>query len=423
MPGAQFPIIITTYAGLEKGLAEELQDLGTQDVLVGRRMVSIYGDMETLYRINYRSRLGLRVLRQLAVFNLTDQNSYYEALSSIPWESWIARDQSIAIDAVVSGKILTHSQFAAQRAKDAIVDRLRNLQGWRPGVDLTRPDVRIHVHVNQESCHVSLDSSSEPLHKRGYRKAQGDAPLSEVMAAGLIHLSNWSGDGEFLDPMCGSGTIAIEAAMKALNYPAAYFRRFFGFQRWPDFEQKTWDRIKEEGLESRIIADPFIRASDASYKAVANASLNIAQAGFSDLIKLEKKPFQAVFPRRLNGTIITNPPYNERIKSQYNIELYKSFGDILKTRFKGYTAWIFSGDMEALSRIGLRTSARIPLFNGPIECRLARFDLFQGTLVAHKYGDASDEKVKERVLRKRRGHGNAGEGNKEETDNFATHDD
>lgn len=379
-------IVATTYAGLEQSLTEELSMLGIAEPKPGRRMVAFEGDLAALYKVNYRSRLALRFLLQLKSFELNDQNDYYEGIKSIRWEDYILNSYSIAVDAVTSGQIMTHSQFAAQRAKDAIVDRLKENLGWRPSVDLNRPDIRIHVHVNHGLCHISLDSSSEPLHKRGYRKAQGEAPLSEVLAAGLIHLSGWNGEGEFLDPMCGSGTIAIEAAMLALNYPAAFFRKFFGFQRWPGFDQALWDDVKAAALLERRQAEPFIRASDASYKAIANASLNISSAGFMDLIKLEKKPFQAIFPRKLNGTIITNPPYNERIQSSFNADLYKEFGDILKKRFKGYTAWVFSGDIQALSQLGLRSAARIPLFNGPIECRLMRFDLFEGSLKEHKYG-------------------------------------
>lgn len=381
-----FRIVATTYAGLEKALVQELAQLGIPGAQAGRRMVAFDGDKRSLYLCNYRSRLALRFLKQLGTFTLNDQNDYYEAIKSLPWEDFILREQRIAIDAVVSGTLMTHSQFAAQRAKDSIVDRLKENFGWRPSVDLIRPDIRIHIHVNKNLCHVSLDSSGESLHKRGYRKVQGEAPLSEVMAAGIIHLSGWNGEGEFLDPMCGSGTIPIEAAMTALNIPAAFFRKSFSFLRWPDYDKKLWDAVKAEASAERKQAEPFIRASDASYKAIANAAANIASAGCKDIIMLEKKPFQAVFPRRLSGTIITNPPYDERIKIAQNTELYRSFGDILKKRFKGYTTWVFSGDLKALTQFGLRPSARIPLFNGPIECRLMRFDLFEGSLRDHKYG-------------------------------------
>ncbi len=373
-------LVATTYAGLEDLLVEELQVLGAIDISKGRRMVSFRGDKKLLYNVNYLSRFTLRLLWQVDAFSIKDQNDYYSRIRAIDWEQYLSPQSTLAIQAVTSGEILPHSRFAAQRAKDAIVDHFREKTGQRPSVDLERPDIRINVHLRNDQCHISLDSSGEPLHKRGWRAEMGIAPLSEILAAALVKLSGWKGEGEFLDPMCGSGTIAIEAAMQALQIPAGKYRRFYGFLKWNDFDRDLWQSIKEEA-DQRILPerDLLIRASDASWRAIEAARKNLEKAHLTQLIQLEKKPFQAVYPRKPQGVIITNPPYDERIKSKNNTELYQAFGDVLKQRYQDHSAWVFSGDLNALKRLGLKPSERHILFNGPIECRYVRYDLFLGS--------------------------------------------
>ncbi|MBE0556716.1 MAG: methyltransferase, partial [Proteobacteria bacterium] len=254
-----------------------------------------------------------------------------------------------------------------------------------PSVDLERPDLLINVHIRHEECHLSLDSSGESLHKRGWRKEQGEAPLSEVLAAALVSISGWTGEGEFLDPMCGSGTIPIEAAMQALQIPAVKYRRFYAFYKWRDFDRTLWNTVKDEANALiRAESDILIRGCDASWKAIKAAETNVRNAGLEETVRLDKKPFQAVFPRKPSGVIVTNPPYDERIRSHHNAQLYHDFGDVLKQRYHGYTAWVFSGDLNAIKNVGLRPMGKHVLFNGPIECRYVRFELFDGKIEDRK---------------------------------------
>ena len=391
-------LVATTYAGLEDLLVEELQALGAHQISKGRRMVSFRGDKSLLYKVNYNSRFTLRLLWQIDAFSIKDQNDYYSRIRAIDWGQFLSPQSTLAIQAVTSGEILPHSRFAAQRAKDAIVDHFREKTGQRPSVDLERPDIRINVHLRNNDCHISLDSSGEPLHKRGWRAEMGIAPLSEILAAALVKLSGWTGEGEFLDPMCGSGTIAIEAAMQALQIPAGKYRRFYGFQKWNDFDRDLWLSIKEEA-DRQILPerDLLIRASDASYKAIETAQSNIEKARLQHLIHLEKKPFQAVYPRKPSGVIITNPPYDERIKSKNNTDLYQAFGDALKQRFQDHSAWVFSGDLNALKRLGLKPSEKYILFNGPIECRYVHYNLFAGSQEKEKVRASGRPGNRERI--------------------------
>lgn len=372
-----FKFVATTYAGLEQMLKEELELLGGENISSGRRMVSFMGDKRLLYKVNYCSRFALRFLREIAEFSFKDKEEFYIKLKALDWTQFLSEKDTIAIQAVTSGDVLPHSKYAAQLSKDAIADFFREKTGIRPSVDLDRPDLRINVHIRNNDCHISLDSSGEPLHKRGWRKEMGEAPLSEVMSAALVKLSGWDGEGEFLDPMCGSGTIVIEAALAALRIPSGKYRKFFSFLKWRDFDGELWADVKAEANAGILERNELqIRACDASWKAVEAVKANVEGARLTDLIKIEKKPFQAVFPRKPSGVIITNPPYDERIKSRNNPELYKQFGDILKQRFQDYTPWVFSGDLNSLKSVGLKATEWHILFNGPIECRLAKFELF-----------------------------------------------
>jgi len=373
-------LVATTYSGLEGLLEEELASLGATGLVQGKRMVAFQGDLRLVYRVNYASRLALRVLMGLHDYTFRSRQEYYDGMRNMAWEDHFGPDQTIAVQAVTFGELMPHSKYAAQVAKDAIVDRFRERSGSRPNVDLERPDIRVHVHVGGDQCHVSLDSSGEPLYKRGWRRESGEAPLSEVMAAALVKLSGWDGEGELLDPMCGSATIPIEAALALLNIPAGFYRRFFGFYTWPSFDQSLWKQVKAEADAGMLQRTLQIRASDAAWRAADAARANVASARLEHVISVDKKPFQAIYPRKARGVLITNPPYGGRIRPRDNMALYREFGDYLKQRFTDHTAWIFSGDLQALKNIGLKPARKYVLFNGPIECRLAGFRLFEGKL-------------------------------------------
>jgi len=279
---------------------------------------------------------------------------------------------------VISYTVFTNSQFVAQKSKDAIVDRLRDKSGKRPSVDLENPDLKINVHLFKDSCTVALDSSGQSLHRRGYRKSTGPAPINEVLAAGLVKLSGWDGVTPLFDPMCGSGTLLIEAAMLARKMPAGYFREQWGFMKWRDFNGELWEQVKMD--ENAKIADPKVpmHGSDRAERAIDSARENLRFTGLYDDIMLEVKSFEDVRPPFEKGFIISNPPYDERLQIEDSLVFYKMIGDTLKRKYTGYTAWFISSDLESIKFIGLRPSRRIPVFNGPLECRFVKFEMFAG---------------------------------------------
>jgi len=279
---------------------------------------------------------------------------------------------------VISESVFTNTLYVAQRAKDAIVDRFRDRQGVRPSVDLGNPHLRINVYIHREECTVSLDSSGESLHKRGYRQRTWEAPLSEVLGAGLIRLSGWDRETPLYDPMCGSGTIPMEAAMLAGDTPAGYFRKEFGFMKWNDFQEDIWIRVKEEA-DSRIhpVRVP-IRGTDKARQAIHAAKINIRRTHLGGDVQLTVANFHSAKPPFPTGMILMNPPYDERIRLDDVIAFYRSLGDALKHLYAGWQAWIISSDLQALKFVGLRPSRKIPLFNGPLECRFVKFSLYEG---------------------------------------------
>lgn len=373
-----FPLVAKTIAGLEDVLAAELVLLGANDILKLNRAVSFTGDTAFMYKVNYTCRTALRILKPLFHFEINDQKDLYEQIYQFPWEDYLGSDQSIAIDAVISYTVFTNSQFVAQRSKDAVVDRLRDKTGTRPSVDLDHPDLKINVHLFKDSCTVALDSSGQSLHRRGYRQSTGPAPINEVLAAGLLQLSGWDPATPLFDPMCGAGTILIEAAMLAKNMPAGLFREDWGFMRWRDFDQTLWDALKEECRS--LITSPVlhIHGSDWATRAIDSARENLRFTNLYDDVSLEVMAFEESEPPFEKGFIVTNPPYDERIKIEDSLAFYKMIGDTLKRKFAGYTAWLISSDLESVKFIGLRPSRRIPVFNGPLECRFLKFDLFAG---------------------------------------------
>jgi putative N6-adenine-specific DNA methylase len=372
------PLIAKTVFGLEPVLARELGELGATGVEIRNRAVAFQGDTALLYRANYCCRTALRILKPLFVFTLTTQEDLYTKVKEFPWETVMDPSSSLAIDAVISYTVFTNSQFVAQRSKDAIVDRLRDQSGKRPSVDLENPDLRISVHLFRDQCTVSLDSSGSSLHKRGYRKSTGLAPISEVLAAGLIKLSEWDPAMPLYDPMCGSGTLLLEAALLAKHIPSGYFRESFGFMKWKDFDQALWQRVKAEADSGITSAPVALFGSDQASRAIRSAMENFRYIGMENEVRFVTGSFADAVPPAEKGFIICNPPYDERIAIEDSMAFYKMIGDVLKQNFAGYTAWFISSDLEAIKFVGLRPSRRIAVFNGPLECRFIRFDLYRG---------------------------------------------
>jgi putative N6-adenine-specific DNA methylase len=371
-----FSIIVKTISGLEEILAAELKELGAEKIQVLKRAVGFDGDLALLYRANYSCRTALRVLRPILEAEVREQRQLYDAVRNIAWEDRFGPRFTFAVDAVISGPVFTNSHYVAQLTKDAVADRLREKWGRRPSVSLDNPNIRINVHLQDQACTISLDSSGNSLHKRGYRKSAGPAPLNEVLAAGLIILSGWDRKSVLVDPMCGSGTLLIEAAMMARNIPAGHFRKEFGFMKWMDFEMELWHRVREKA-DAAIKGCPApLAGSDRSPKAIQNARENVRFAGLAGDILLETCEFSQLKPPAGKGWLVTNPPYDERLQINDIIAFYKSIGDVLKKKFTGYQAWVISSDLKALKFIGLHPSRRITVFNGPLECRFVKFDLY-----------------------------------------------
>ncbi len=373
-----FPLIAKTISGLEDALVLELEALGATGAMKLNRAVSFTGDTEMMYKANYACRTALRILKPLFHFEILEQKDLYEKIYEFPWEDYLDAEHSLAIDAVISYTVFTNSQFVAQKSKDAIVDRLRDKLGTRPSVDLEHPDLKVNVHLFKDACTVALDSSGQSLHRRGYRKSTGPAPINEVLAAGLIKLSGWDANTPLFDPMCGSGTLLIEAAMLAKNMPAGYFREEWGFMKWRDFDADLWEKVRADANALTTALKVKIHGSDRAERAIESARENLRFTNLYEDITLEVKSFEDSQPPFEKGFIISNPPYDERLEIEDSLAFYKMIGDTMKRKFAGYTAWMISSDLESVKFIGLRPSRRIPVFNGPLECRFLKFDLFAG---------------------------------------------
>ncbi len=371
-----FPLVAKTISGLEEPLFKELEALGAENLQLLNRAVSFEGNEALIYRANYCCRTALRILKPIHTFDLKKQEDLYDRVKEISWEDLIDISKTMAVDAVIHDSVFTNSQYVALKTKDAVIDRLRNLWGARPSINLDHPDLRIHIHINKETCTVSLDSSGQSLHKRGYRQSTGQAPLNEVLAAGMVILTGWDKRSPFIDPMCGSGTLLIEAAMLAHNIPPGYFRKEFGFESWKNFDAELWNSIREFENEKISHQAMLIKGSDVAPRVIKVAGENIRFTGLQDVIKLEVCSFDKSVPFEEKGIVLMNPPYDERMRLDDIITFYKSIGDVLKKKYTGYDAWVISSDLSALKFIGLHPSKKITLFNGPLECRLVRFSLY-----------------------------------------------
>ncbi len=374
----QFPMIAKTLAELEDVLAEELIALGADNVELGTRMASFTGDKALMYKANVHCRTALRILKPFYTFKAESADEVYEAVKQFNWDDYLSLDTTFSIDAVVFSHIFTHSKFVAYRVKDAIADWFNEKYEKRPSVSVSNPDIVLHIHIAHNKCTLSLDSSGESLHKRGYRMAQGDAPLNEVLAAGMILKSGWRGESDFIDPMCGSGTLLIEAAMIALGTPPGIHRPHFAFEKWRDFDQELFSDIYNDDSGARGF-NHRIMGFDISPKAIAMAEKNVKNAGLKKYIDLEVKPFrQFTEAPAPEGILMTNPPYGERLKVEDMDELYSMIGERLKHVFAGYRAYVLSYRKESFDAIGLKHSNRFFLYNGALECEMREYEIFSG---------------------------------------------
>lgn len=372
-------IIVKTLANLEEVLAEEIAFIGGQNIEIGKRAVSFEGNMRLVYRANYELRTALRVLLPTYGFKVRDEHDLYRKVREIDWSEFLDVNQTFAINATVNHTPkITHSKYAAQKTKDAIVDQFRDRMGRRPNVKLDDPDLRLFLHINQGKTSISVDSSGSALFKRGYRTAL-EAPINEVLAAGMIMLSGWKGEKLLLDPMCGSGTLLIEAASIAYNIPPQHMRKSFDFMKWPNFEESTWKKVVEQANSNIKTEGPPIIGSDRALKAVKVTQENILTAQMEGKIEVFRKKFERLKPPTEKGLLIMNPPYDIRIGSEDIGALYKMIGDQMKQNYAGYEAWIISSNLSAFKQLGLRPSKKIKLYNGQLECRFQKYELYEGS--------------------------------------------
>ena len=380
-----FKMTATTLKGLEGVLAEELKKLGAQDIKEGIRSVTFRGDQGFLYKANIALRTAIRILKPIRTCKVYDEEDLYEAIQKIKWEKYLDVEGTFAIGAVVNSKNFTsNSHYIALKSKDAVADYFRHKYSKRPNVDLDYPDVKIHVHIQKDWCTISLDSSGDSLHKRGYRSATNIAPINEVLASGLVLLSGYSGDENFIDPMCGSGTILIEACMIACKIPANINRKQFAFERWKNYDEDLYFTIQDALLKKITNSHFKIMGFDKAPSAVSKAKQNIINANLDEFIGVHHVNFfnstKEVFG---NTTILFNPPYGERLNIDVN-EFYKKVGDTLKHNYSNSTAWMITSDMQALKHVGLRTSKRIELKNADLDCKFVKYELYEGTRKASK---------------------------------------
>jgi hypothetical protein len=385
-----FQMIAKTFQGLEEVLAQELTALGANDIEIGRRMVSFSGDKEMMYKANFCLRTAIRILKPIKNFIAKDADEVYDQIKAISWENILDVEKTFAVDAVVFSEEFRHSKFVSYKVKDAIVDYFREKFNKRPSVRINRPDVLLNIHIAQTTCTLSLDSSGESLHRRGYRQEAVEAPLNEVLAAGMILMTGWKGECDLIDPMCGSGTIPIEAALIARNIAPGVFRKEFAFEKWNDFDQDLFDTIYNDDSQECEFTHK-IYGYDNNPQANEIATHNIKAAGVSKDITLKLQPFQQFEQPAEKSMIITNPPYGERISTNNLLGLYQMIGERLKHAFTGNTAWVLSYREECFDQIGLKPTAKIPLFNGALECEFRKYEIFDGKYKEFKKQEGESE--------------------------------
>ncbi|WP_295830474.1 THUMP domain-containing protein [uncultured Winogradskyella sp.] len=380
-----FKMVAKTLFGFEEILANELRNMGAIDVETGVRVVTFVGDKGFMYKANLGIRTAIKILKPIKSFRIDREEDLYKNVKDIKWENYLKPEGSLAVDATVHHSIFTHSQYTALKTKDAIVDRFRENSGTRPDVDLRFPDLKINVHIDRQRCTISLDTSGESLHRRGYKTATNIAPINEVLAAGLIMMSGWDGQSDFMDPMCGSGTILAEAAMIACNIPPNLMRKEFAFERWQDWDVDLFEKIEESLLKKTRDFHHKIFGYDKSPSAIAKAKENIKNAHLDEFIHIQHEDF---FKTQKSGNdklhMVFNPPYGERLENLNVEEFYGNIGTTLKHGYPNTNAWLVTSNLEALKFVGLRPSRKIKVFNAKLEARLVKYEMYEGSRKAKK---------------------------------------
>ena len=374
-----FELIAKTFQGLEEVLAQELIELGANDVQIGRRMVSFSGNQEMMYRANFCLRTAVRILKPISHFRARNADEVYKAVKEIEWKDILDLDTSFVVDTTVYSTEFRNSKFVAYKVKDAIVDYFMEREGKRPNISVANPDLRLNIHIAEENCTLSLDSSGESLHLRGYRTATVEAPINEVLAAALIKMSGWKFDCDLIDPFCGSGTILVEAALMARNIYPGVFRQKFGFENWKDFNPELLSSIFEDDSNERTFEHRIV-GSDINLRAVEAALANAKAAGVADLITVEQREIRDFKKPEMPAVLITNPPYGERLRPEDLSDIYRTLGEKLKREFQGGEAWIISSREELFDSMRLRPSFKVPLQNGSLDCELRKYVTFEGKL-------------------------------------------
>ena len=372
-----FKMIATTTLGLEEVLTTELLRLGAKNIEQHNRAVSFYGDEGFMYKANLCLRTAIRVLKPITSGKAQNEHELYDLIDSISWDKFLSLNQTLAVTAALNTEYFNHNQYVAQKCKDAIVDQFRSKTGSRPSVDRENPDFGLYIYIFKDEVNIMLDSSGIPLYKRGYRMDTNLAPLNECLAAGLILLSGWDGRLPLYDPMCGSGTILIEAALIAANIPPGYFRQSYCFMNWPDFDQELFDKIYDNVISKINNNKPVLLGTDISPHVLKKAKENAASANVNEMITFQKADFlETNFGEEKKYTIIMNPPYGERMNKDDIKVLYKTIGDTLKHKYKGSSAWIISSNMEGFKSVGLKTSRKISLYNGGLPCKYNKYEMY-----------------------------------------------
>ena len=374
-----FKMIAKTFFGFEEILATELRNMGAQKVETGVRMVSFYGDKGFMYKANIALRTALKILKPIKEFRVYNEQSLYKGIKSIDWTNYISNNKTFVIDTTVNSDIFNHSQFVALKTKDAIVDQFRDLTGQRPSIDKDYPDLRINIHIQKETCSVSLDTSGSSLHHRGYRTATNIAPINEVLAAGMLLLSGWDGQCDFLDPMCGSGTILAEAAMIACNIPANINRKEFAFEKWNDWDNDLFDKVTDSLLKKTRDFHYTIKGYDKAPSVIIKAKDNIKNANLDEYVSIYNQNFFST-QKETEGKLfmVFNPPYGERLDIDLE-RFYREIGDTFKQNYPNTEAWFITANLEALKFVGLKPSRKIKLFNGKLEARLVKYEIYEGS--------------------------------------------
>ena len=386
-----FEMVAKTLFGFEPILAKELRNLGAMNIKEGVRNVQFTGDKGFMYKANLCLRTAIKILKPFKSFRISSEEDLYNEIKKIAWEDFMNVNDTLAIDATVHSEQFTHSKYIAQKTKDAVVDRFREKFGSRPDVDLDFPTLRINIHIEHNYCNVSLDSSGQSLHKRGYKTATNIAPINEVLAAGMLLFSGWDGQSDFMDPMCGSGTILIEAAMIACNIPPNLNRKEFAFEKWKDWDVDLFEKVEESVLKKVREFHFTITGYDKAPSAVTKAIDNVENANLAEFIQVKQQNFfESTKTSERHLHMVFNPPYGERLDIDMPV-FYKEIGNTLKQSYPDTAAWFITSNLEAIKHVGLRPSRKIKMFNGALESKLLKYDIYAGTKKLHKLRDQEEE--------------------------------